>query len=84
MFLFNKREIFKGWVFGDFCGVRDALEAAGIDYRYKIGSNMAEARAGRIRPPLGSSPPKHYPFTVKKLHFAQAQKVLSKRRPPKP
>ncbi len=34
MFLFDKREIFKGWALS--CrGVRDALEAAGIDYRYK-------------------------------------------------
>ncbi len=80
MFLFDKREIFKGWAFGDFCGVRDALEAAGIDYRYKIGSNMAEARAGRIRPCPGSSQSKDFTVYVKKQDFEQAQYVLSKRR----
>ncbi len=36
MYLFNKREVFNGWSFQDFCSVRDALDAADIGYRYKV------------------------------------------------
>ena len=77
MFLFNKREVFKGWGLKDFCRAREALEAAGIGYRYKVGSNMGAAGARRGYLGLSSDHLNDYTVYVKKQDYEQAQYVLN-------
>lgn len=88
MYLFNKREVFNGWSHKDFCSVRDALDVAGIDYRYKVedsighsgslGTTMNGRRMGSMGINMDYS--KKYIIYVKKQYFEQAQYALSQMR----